>query len=122
MCLCMESLHKYFERDICYQSTSRSLLALQMHASQSPPFKSAHTTRISQSDPSKPPDRWNPDSPCHSCTVLCFDQSVTSSIKKKILYDAADIIYFIVQDLLSYICMHVFRIGLIFNKPQISII
>lgn len=83
------------ERDICYQSTSRSL-ALQMHASQSSPFKSAHITRTSQSDPSKPPDRWNRDSPFHSCTLSCLDQSVTSSIKKKILYDAVDIIYFII--------------------------
>ncbi len=84
------------ERDICYQSTSRSL-APQMHASQSSPFKSAHITRNNQSDPSKPPDRWNRESPCHSCTVSCFDQSVTSSIKKKILYDAVDFIAYILS-------------------------
>ncbi len=84
------------ERDIGYQTTSRSL-APQMHASQSSPFESAHITRNNQSDPSMPPDRWNRDSPCHSCTVSCFDQCVTSSIKKKILYDAVDFIAYILS-------------------------
>lgn len=73
-------VYRSTERDICYQSTSKSLALAASALFPIILFNSSHITRASQSDPRNPPDRWNPDSPCVSCSFMLWSicKTVTS--------------------------------------------